>query len=707
MRSRRSRVPVGLVLAGLSAALWFFFAPAQLGGSTSFTATVGTSMEPMFHKGDLAVTRRASTYRVGDVALYNSPVFQRPVLHRIVAVQHGHYFFKGDNNEFVDPGYVTRGELLGKLAFHLAGAGNVLNWFGKPSHSALLAAMAVLAFVFGGTGKAVRRRRGKRRRHGKRDSPAGRAPVSISLSLAGKLHRPRKTPENIGAGVLGVLALVLIVAGFTSPVKKTVQVSGAYRHGGTFSYTARVIRPVSTYPTGIAHAGEPLFLNSFRTLNVGFSYRFGSRLAHSVRGTIALTALISSDTNWHRRYTLGKASRFAGDKGSVHGTLDLHELQALISQLAVESGAIGAQYHVELLPIVRVHGVVGDKRIAEKFTPTLPLTLSQSVLTLNLSAPVVPPGATYALPSVESVLQATLNPSQAGSVPGFAPGYVSIARYRLPVSQVRGIGLGLAALALLLLASKLLKPKREVWSLEKRIAFRYESVIVDVVSITDGSLSSGRATEIPDFESLATLARYCERPILRETHGGAHTYAVEDGGRLYVYRAAPVPEPAVIVPAPEIALKQPTAGRVLAPSSRSWRPRSLLRPAGLLLVVAVGATFITAFTAANTVPISYIGTSLVALQVPQLAPLQCAGLTPTNLMIATTATTTGTAGNDLILGKNAAGALTIKGGTGDDCIVGGGGAGTTNTLDGGAGTNNICIGSPGATNTFKNCATTY
>jgi hypothetical protein len=381
-------------------------------------------------------------------------------------------------------------------------------------------------------------------------------------------------------------------------------------------------------------------------------------------------------------------------------------LQALITQLAVESGAVGAQYHVELLPVVRVHGIVGGKRIDEKFTPTLPLTLSQSVLTLNLSAPVVPPGATYAPPSVESVLHATLNPTQPGSVPGFAPSYVSIARYRLPVSNVRGLGLGLAALALLLLASKLLKPKREVWSLEKRIAFRYESVIVDVVSITDGSLASGRATEIPDFESLATLARYCERPILRETHGGAQTYAVEDGGRLYVYRAAPVAEPALILPAPVTAERPVIAAQPSKP--RTWRLRSLLRPAGLLGVVAVGATFITAFTAANTVPISYVGTSLVTLQVPQLAPVQCAGLTPTNLVIATTGTTTGTAGNDLILGKNAAGTFTLKGGDGNDCIVGGGGgAGMTNTLDGGAGTNNICIGAPEATNTFKNCATTY
>ena len=112
MTRQRHGAPAAVLLAGLAAVLWFF-APAQLGGAASYTATVGTSMEPLFHKGDLAITKPASTYRVGDVVLYESPVFNRPVLHRILVIQHGHYFFKGDNNGFVDPGYVTRDRLPG------------------------------------------------------------------------------------------------------------------------------------------------------------------------------------------------------------------------------------------------------------------------------------------------------------------------------------------------------------------------------------------------------------------------------------------------------------------------------------------------------------------------------------------------------------------------------------------------------------------
>jgi signal peptidase I len=293
MRARKSRVPVGLVLAGLLVAFWGLLAPSQLGGPTTFTATVGNSMEPMFHKGDLALTRKSPAYRVGDIVLYESPVFHRPVLHRIIVIQHGHYFFKGDNNDFVDPGYVTRHELLGKLWVHVPNAGSALSWFGRPTHSAFLAGLAVMVLTLGGA-KASRRRK-----RGRRHSAAAKGPVVRTTSLGRHFHRPRKSPENIGGGIAALLAVVLLVIGFTTPVKRPVPLRGAYRHAGTFSYSSRVIKPVSTYPSGVVHAGEPLFLNDFKTLGIGFSYRFASRLAHNVHGTISLKARVSSDSNWN------------------------------------------------------------------------------------------------------------------------------------------------------------------------------------------------------------------------------------------------------------------------------------------------------------------------------------------------------------------------------------------------------------------------
>ena len=354
------------------------------------------------------------------------------------------------------------------------------------------------------------------------------------------LHRPRKSAENIAGGVALVLALVLLAAGFSASLSRTVSVTG-FHQTGRFSYTAKAVRSDSTYPTGVARAGQPLFLNDFKKVTLGFSYRFDSKLAHHVRGTVSLKALIDSDSSWRNLYTLENTKSFTGDVASVSGTFDLQQLRALIDQISIESGAVGSEYTVDLQPIVHVTGVVGGRRIDSTFSPVLPFTITQAVLKLAIAQPVAPPGATYSAPSPEATLAAGLNPSQPGTIPGIAPNFLMIARYHFAVSAVRGAGLGMVGLALLAFLSKLFKRRREVWSHEKRVAFRYGCVVVDVVSFTNSASTAQPSTDVPDFECLATLAQYCERPILRESSGQFPAYAVEDEGRLYIYRPGAAP----------------------------------------------------------------------------------------------------------------------------------------------------------------------
>ena len=162
MKSRRLAILGWLVAATVFVLLWAFFAPVQLGGSVTYSITDGVSMQPLLYKNDLALVRRASTYHVGDVVLYESQVLDKPVLHRVFFIQNGNYFFKGDNNDFVDPGYATQDELVGKMWFHIPGAGSVLGWFGKPLHAAVLAGFAALVVGLAGvTATPSRRRRGK------------------------------------------------------------------------------------------------------------------------------------------------------------------------------------------------------------------------------------------------------------------------------------------------------------------------------------------------------------------------------------------------------------------------------------------------------------------------------------------------------------------------------------------------------------------
>jgi signal peptidase I len=668
VKGGRERHVVLVFLLGALAVSLFLLAPTQLGGSTIYTSTVGDSMEPMFHKGDLALLRPASTYAVGDVVLYESPVLHRPVLHRILVIQNGHYFFKGDHNDFVDPGYATRSELLGKLWVHIPKAGKALSFIAKPQHSAALAGFAVLFLAF------PRARR--KRRKGK----------SMNGRKALHLHRPRHPAEDIlTVALLAGMALAVAVA-FTTPLKHTVQVPGAYRQSGTFAYSAPVVKPSAAYPGGFASTGEPLFIQDIKTVTIRYAYRFASQLPHGVLGTIGLSALFSSDSSsWHHTYVLSKARPFRGDNATIRDTFPLQGLTTLVTQLAVASGSPSEQYDIVLQPTVHVHGFVDGKSIDTTFAPTLPFTLAGPTLKLNPAVAPVPLGATYGQASAAENLAAAINPSASGSIPGLAGNEIAVDGHPVPVADLRGLGLGLAALALLVLLTWPMRRRRDSWTPEQHLAARQGCVIVDIVALDDAR----PRTELPDFTSLAAFARYLERPILHDLETGV--FATEDGGRLYAYRPA---------------ADEPVAAQPVAPPPAPRRKGVRLRWLGAGLAIAVAAGIIVSFTAATVVPLTNAGVSTDQLALSELLPAQCAGINATKLIMGGTGTTTGTNGNDLILGKNALGTFTLKGGAGADCIVAGGGPGTTNTIDGGGG-GDVCIGAPGATNTFKNCSATY
>ena len=161
--SPKPTTPSGIALAVVAAlvvvGLWLNFAPTNLGGTTTYSVTVGISMKPLLRNNDFTLIQTETSYHVGEVVLYNSQVLHRPVLHRIILIQDGDYFFKGDNNGFVDPGYATRNELIGKLWFHIPHAGGVLGWFGTPMHAALLAGTAAMVVVLTGAKTSTGRRR--------------------------------------------------------------------------------------------------------------------------------------------------------------------------------------------------------------------------------------------------------------------------------------------------------------------------------------------------------------------------------------------------------------------------------------------------------------------------------------------------------------------------------------------------------------------
>lgn len=117
---------------------WFTMAPQQLGGRFLYVIVTGNSMEPFLRDGDLTLVNPRDTYTIGDVVVYQHPKLGA-VIHRIVAIEGDRFVIQGDHNDWIDSYRPTRAEILGKLWFHLAYTGKVIDGFRTPIGAALLA----------------------------------------------------------------------------------------------------------------------------------------------------------------------------------------------------------------------------------------------------------------------------------------------------------------------------------------------------------------------------------------------------------------------------------------------------------------------------------------------------------------------------------------------------------------------------------------
>ena len=137
--------------------------------------------------------------------------------------------------------------------------------------------------------------------------------------------------------------------------------------------------------------------------------------------------------------------------------------------------------------------------------------------------------------------------------------------------QLRIFGLVLAALAfaaiiLLLIARPPIKARRE----QDLIAKRYGALLVPVVSVNP----EGRVTiELPDFHSLARLAQHYEHLVLYEQQGRSATYAVDEDGRLYVYKIDRGGGPGMRGRGPDSGGKRPVAAAPPRPAEAPVKRR--------------------------------------------------------------------------------------------------------------------------------------
>ena len=522
---------LGLVALGLGL---FLLWPVQLGGWTAYAVIDGTSMEPRLHTGDLVVTRARDTYAVGDAVLYDSRLLDANVFHRVVAVERGRYVLRGDNRTQNDPEAVPASRIRGAEWVVIPGVGTALDWVRRPVQLAVLVFVLVLLVLAGGRELSRRRRPGDPLPVHAEPEPRSGSAATVQAARA----------VALAAAVALLLFGALSAVAWTRDAAVTRSVAGGYAHAGTFTYDAPARRGAA-YPDGVVRTGEPVFTELSETVDVAFTYRFESRSASALRGSIALDLrLVDPATTWSRTLPLVEPEAFSGPSATVASTLDLPALQGVIRRVGTSTGTALSTATVSVVPRVVVRGSSGDAVIDDTFAPALPFVLDALVLKLAEPETQVPALDGKSAPAVSPLLPRT---EGVGTVSD--PVELALGPLGLRVERARSLGLvGLGISAVLLLAAGALVLRRLGGTERERIEARYGARIVAARAV----VPDGRSiTDLDSIDELMRVAEAYDRVVLRVEDGGGDAYLVDDGIAVYRYRqgatgalGAPRPSPA-------------------------------------------------------------------------------------------------------------------------------------------------------------------
>ena len=527
-RLRPLPILVALVSAIVLAIAYAYLAPTTLGGSTVYSFTYGTSMQPKLHKGDLVVVRKGGTFAVGDAVLYNNRDLKRHVLHRIIRIDGDRYALKGDNNGFVDTYEPPKADLVGKLWFKVGGVGNVTTWLAQPKHAAIATGAVALLSLLGGGFKAQRRRR--KRDGGKQPGTRGTTHARPGGGLV-----PGQVAQVAG-GVLGVIALACAILAALSYGKSPTRLGDGpalYAQQGAFSYEATVPAG-AVYENGKLTTGQPAYVQVVHRLRVNFDYTVAATAQHTLFGTTSLTAELANGSGWTRTFLLTAKTSFSGDKVRLTGILQLASIRKLANRLEAVTGQVPDTYTITIRPKVTLSGQVGGTAVKDAFAPPLQLALDRYKLTLP------PAGAT---PDGE-LQRAQDGPATKRPVPNT----LSVLGVTMQVQSARRLAtvLGVAALAGALGIGLLFLRGLRKADEPARIRARFGHLIVEIAA--PRRRFAEHDAVMASFEDLVRVSDRHGRMILHAREGDRHVYLVEDDGVAYRYEAESRPErPAQVV----------------------------------------------------------------------------------------------------------------------------------------------------------------
>jgi signal peptidase I len=498
---------------GLMVVAWITFAPVQFGGQAAYVIVTGNSMEPVFHRGDLVILRKASDYQIGDIATYRHPDIG-PVIHRIVALEGSRFVFKGDNNTWVDSYQPVQAELIGKFWLYVPFAGKIMGLLRTPWSIALLVAVA------GGIGMTSARGSQARRRELRRGSQSARERVVFVNVL-----RDSKTDLFFVLAMLALASFLLALFAFTRPLSRTISEEISYQQTGVFSYSAAA--PPGLYDTDTVKTGDPIYRRLITRVNVSFDYRLLATQPHDLRGTYRLVAELGTSSSWQWDLELQPETTFSGNAFSASSVVDLSRVQAVIDNLERQTGVSPQQYTLAIVPTVIVSGTLAGQELRDQFSPRLVFFLDALQMQLASDKGRASDASNPLKPTQTGLQKRDREVTNTISLVGLSLA-VSTAR---PVSLI-GLGLSLIGIAGLGVSTLRAAQMDEA----SRIRSKYGSLLV---AVCGSDLEAGKhIIQVAAINDLAKIAERTGRMILHEERGPTHYYFVQDSDVTYCYQSA-------------------------------------------------------------------------------------------------------------------------------------------------------------------------
>ena len=125
--------------------------PSFFGYSLFVIAT--PSMTGSINAGDAVIVTSDETYEVGDVITYFPVGEDVSVTHRIVAIEGGRYFTKGDANNSKDPAPVDDERIVGKVVRVIPKIGIVIEWIKSPAGIIFVVAITAIIILINVVGE--------------------------------------------------------------------------------------------------------------------------------------------------------------------------------------------------------------------------------------------------------------------------------------------------------------------------------------------------------------------------------------------------------------------------------------------------------------------------------------------------------------------------------------------------------------------------